>query len=239
MEVDEADDLTFFASFATIGINYVLRYLIMKVFVTTGCNTYSQEMKYITVAIFFAQFFNTGILLMLVNANMAGQGWPLSSIFRGIDPDFNSRWFANVGDTLVNSMFINIYMPAFECFYNYCIRLLKRAWDKRFWTKRTSCKTRQAYIELYSGPTFYMHYKYSMILNITFVTMTFGVGMPVLFPIATLSFLFLYFVEKGMLYYGYREPPQYDEVLNNTVLDILKYAPLFLLGFGFWMLSSN
>lgn len=79
-------------------------------------------------------------------------------------------------------------------------------------------KTRQAYIELYAGPVFYMHYKYSMILNIIFVTFTFGAGMPILFPIATLTFLTLYILEKGMLYYGYREPPVYDEVLNEAVL---------------------
>jgi len=78
-----------------------------------------------------------------------------------------------------------------------------------------------------------------MILNIIFITFMFGTGMPILFPIATLTFLTLYILEKGMLYYGYREPPVYDEVLNEAVLSVMKLAPLFMLGFGYWFLSSK
>jgi hypothetical protein len=69
--------------------------------------------------------------------------------------------------------------------------------------------------------------------------MTYGLGIPILFPIATCYFLVLYMVEKGMLYYYYREPPQYDEVLNKEALRILGKAPLFMLGIGYWMLSNK
>ena len=34
-----------------------------------------------------------------------------------------------------------------------------------------------------------MHYKYSSILTIAYITFMYGFGMPVLFPIAMLSFL--------------------------------------------------
>jgi len=73
-------------------------------------------------------------------------------------------------------------------------------------------------VDLYSGPVFYIHWKYSLILNVTFVTMLYGTGIPILFPAALMSFFLLYIMEKGMLYYGYREPPQYDEILNDAVL---------------------
>ena len=69
--------------------------------------------------------------------------------------------------------------------------------------------------------------------------MTFGAGLPDLFRIAFISFLTLYIVEKGMLYYGYREPPHYSEVLNNSVLEIMVFVPVMLLGFGYWMLSNK
>jgi hypothetical protein len=39
----------------------------------------------------------------------------------------------------------------------------------------------------------------------------YGFGIPMLFPVAILSFVILYFVEKTMLYYSYRMPPMYDE----------------------------
>ena len=38
-----------------------------------------------------------------------------------------------------------------------------------------------------------MHYKYSTLLNVVFVTMMYGLGMPILFPIACLSMVILYF----------------------------------------------
>jgi len=84
-----------------------------------------------------------------------------------------------------------------------------------------------------------MHFKYAAILNIVFVTFTFGFGIPILYPIAAMALLILYLVEKTMLYYAYRLPPMYDERLSNSVLDMMSYAPLFLLSFGYWMASNK
>jgi len=78
-----------------------------------------------------------------------------------------------------------------------------------------------------------------MILNIIFVTMMFGTGLPILFPIAMVSLFVIYVQEKGLLYYGYREPPHYDDVLNLSVLNTLISAPLLILAFGYWMLSNK
>jgi hypothetical protein len=83
-----------------------------------------------------------------------------------------------------------------------------------------------------------MHYKYSSIMNIIFITMMFGTGLPILFPIAAASLSVLFCLEKYMIYYVYKQPPAYDEKLNNSVLANLAFAPLFLLGFGYWMLSN-
>ena len=84
-----------------------------------------------------------------------------------------------------------------------------------------------------------MHYKYSALLTIIFVTMTFGFGIPILFPIAAMSILILYLVEKTMLYYAYRLPPMYDERLSQSVLKTLYWAPIYYLAFGYWMASNK
>ena len=42
-----------------------------------------------------------------------------------------------------------------------------------------------------------MHFKYSSILTTVYITMLYGVGMPVLFPIACFSFVVLYVLEKA------------------------------------------
>ena len=84
-----------------------------------------------------------------------------------------------------------------------------------------------------------MHFKYSGFLNIVFVTMTYGFGMPILFPVAAFAIFVLYLVEKTLLYYVYRLPPMYDERLSQSVINILYKAPLFYLGFGYWMASNK
>jgi hypothetical protein len=76
-------------------------------------------------------------------------------------------------------------------------------------------------------------------MNIVFITMMFGAGLPILFPIAAASLSVLFCLEKYMLYYVYKQPPTYDEKLNNSVIYNLSFAPLFLLGFGYWMLSNH
>lgn len=84
-----------------------------------------------------------------------------------------------------------------------------------------------------------MHNKYSTLLNITFVTSMFGLGMPILYPIALLSVTILYLVEKFMLFYGYRQPPMYDGDTYVLVIRVLLWAPIFFCLTGYWMLSSK
>jgi len=84
-----------------------------------------------------------------------------------------------------------------------------------------------------------MHYKYSTLLNTTFVTMLFGAGMPLLFPVAAATFMVFYMIENYKFYWAYKQPPAYDEKLNTYALRTLEKAPLLLLGFGYWMLSNH
>ena len=103
-------------------------------------------------------------------------------------------------------------------------------------TKSTSI---QSFIDVYAGPLYYMHFKYSSILTVTFVTFMYGFGIPIMFPIACASMIVLYFVGKTMLFYAYRVPPMYDERLSQNVLRYLQFAPLFFCFFGYWMISNE
>jgi len=76
-------------------------------------------------------------------------------------------------------------------------------------------------------------------LNTTFITMMFGAGMPILFPIAAATFIVFYAIENYKFYWVYKQPPAYDEKLNSFCLNTLEKAPLLLLGFGYWMLSNH
>jgi hypothetical protein len=121
------------------------------------------------------------------------------------------------------------------------IRVLKRCVDKfkSEENNETACITQQLYLNTYAGPDFYMHYKYSAMLNTSFVTMMYGGGLPVLFPIAAAQFTVFYMIENYKFYYVYKQPPAYDEKLNTYALKMLQKAPLLLLGFSYWMYSNK
>jgi len=69
-------------------------------------------------------------------------------------------------------------------------------------------------LALYTGPEFILHYRYANILNIFFIAMFFGVGMPILFPIALLDLFCVYVVERFYLSIFYQQPPQMDEKMT-------------------------
>ena len=60
-----------------------------------------------------------------------------------------------------------------------------------------------SYIDLYSGPEYFIHFKYSSILNIAFVTFMYGAGMPILYLIAAFAYFVLYALERLMIAYFY------------------------------------
>ena len=58
-----------------------------------------------------AQFFNTAILILLVNANLGELGIPGGSLFSGPFNDYSDKWYAIVGAQIVKTMIINAIMP--------------------------------------------------------------------------------------------------------------------------------
>lgn len=197
-------------------------------------------MIYITYAVFFTTFLNT-IMVLFVNANLTNQSIILGSIFNGADPDFNNRWFISIGDTVIGASIVNIFTPLVEIVIIYIFILPKRIFDRGFCCcyKKTRTLTINKYVSIWSGPKFEIHFKYSMILNLVFISMIFGPGLPILFPITLVSLMVLYISEKYMLYYVNQEPQHYDEVLNNNILNFMYGVPLLPLCFGYWMLTNQ
>jgi len=83
-----------------------------------------------------------------------------------------------------------------------------------------------------------MHFKYSGLMNITFVCFMYGLAIPLLFPICLLGFTVLYTMEKLTITYFFRKPPMFDEKLNESAIRKMKYAPIFMMFFGYWCMSN-
>ena len=88
-------------------------------------------------SVFFTQFLNTAILLLLVNGNT--QQTFLK--FVGLDgqfPDFTLEWYVDIGPALVQTMFIAAIFPAIEFGYGYPMKVFFRKLDSGW--KKTAKK---------------------------------------------------------------------------------------------------
>lgn len=206
-----------------------------------GYKSNTSESQNIMVLVFLIQFFNTGPFLLLVNADLSNFNIPIIQKYFnvGIYTDFGPKWYSDVGEAITITMLSNMVFPLIEFAIFASIRFIGRYWDRR-WLCRV--KTRQAaiyeYRELYAGPEYFIHTKYSYLLNITFITFMFGAGLPMLFPIALGSFIIKYILDRLLLAYSYRYPPLYDESLNRTAIKFLLFAPFMYLTIGFWMFDN-
>jgi len=83
-----------------------------------------------------------------------------------------------------------------------------------------------------------IHFKYSGVMNVTFVTLMYGLGVPILFPIAAVSYFVLYSLERLLTAYFYQLPPTFDNKLSKNSMTTLRWAAVLHLFIGYWMLSN-
>lgn len=151
------------------------------------------------------------------------------------------EWYNDIGSSLILTMLTAAVWPIIEFFMYYFLRLFFRLLDRSFSCDeyKTKCKTIQQYVNIYSGSDYLIHFKYSAILNVVFVTFMYGLAIPLLFPLACLFFIIFFVVERLALTYSYKKPPMYDEKLNESAIATLKWAPVFMMIFGYWIMGNR
>jgi len=87
-------------------------------------------------------------------------------------------------------MLIQSLLPYSALTIGFAIPMIKRKLDGAYGndiyqTKKTSMA---AYKELYFGADYIIHFKCSGVINVFWVTMLYGFGLPILFPIAAFNF---------------------------------------------------
>ena len=69
--------------------------------------------------------------------------------------------------------------------------------------------------------------------------MMYGAGLPILFPIAALSYFIFYCAERYGLAYTYEMPPSMNDRLSKYTLRMMSFSPLLFIMNGFWMYSNQ
>ena len=232
-------------SFMIVGVNIVLRGILVELIKSLRLRTVTEETNYTMVSIFVGQFVNTGLLLTLNSASFKdidGGSGPLSIVFMVGDlTDFNVEWYRSVGSIIMKTMFMTALWPLIELAMFYSLMNFSRWMDRGFGSDTfvTGTPTVQSYIDLYAGPDYLIHYRYATILLNLGVAFMYGTAMPYLYFCATLAFAILYINERLLVSYYYREPPTFDEKMTLMSLEMTKLVPIMMLPIVFWQLGNR
>ena len=225
-----------------ILINTILKKLVVALVSWIGEDTISQQKGSVVKGAFLGQFFNTGFIILIVNANMKQhkprEFWKL---FNGPFSDYLPQWYIEVGVKIITTYTVQGIMPFVNVVKETIIRRLKGSLDQGCSGNRYQTKSRtiQNYKMAYSGPDMPIHFKYSEALNITFLAMLYGFGMPIMYPMAMAIISNQRLCERIQVAYNYTQPPAMDDSLSNSVMTIMKYAPVMLLFNGYWLMDNQ
>ena len=84
-------------SVAIVVVNFVLKKITIFLVTWIGYDTHSEIMTKITNGVLLVLFFNTGILITIVNANLTEVSPGLGTIFNGVYYDYSPTWYAKIG----------------------------------------------------------------------------------------------------------------------------------------------
>ena len=140
-------------------------------------------------------------------------------------------------------MLIKSFLPWIKCLLFSLGSFIKRKKDSgaTLYDKipTTKCQTIKQYVTIHSGPEVKLDLQYAYMFLMVFTTFTFGLALPLLFPICALGITNLYISEKLQFAYLYRKPPLYGGELSLGALDLLAKCPIICLIFGYWMFGNR
>ena len=141
-------------------------------------------------------------------------------------------------------MLINAFMPYIEVMIAMIMKQIFRILDRGSSgsvdsTKQSKKTTKQAFIDLYSGPVYMIHFKYSTVIMQVYIAFAYGLFVPFLFITSTIGVINMYIVERLCMYYFYQYPPSYDDKLSRKALTLLNKAPVVMFAFGYWAIGNR
>lgn len=191
---------------------------------------------------YILQLFNTGIVIVLVNANVKSvQDWyPDFPFFTGKYTDFDPGWYSDVGSTIFFYMILNIITPHIAPIISYLLTSIKRCFDRCCAANKISSKlTKNEFFALYVGPDFSMGSRYAQILSTIFVVIIFSSGIPFLYVCCFLFFVITYWVDKFMVLRFYRTPPHTDLFVSKLFNQIVLFGIIVHLCVGIWIYGNK
>jgi ABC-type sugar transport system permease subunit len=123
--------------------------------------------------------------------------------------DLTPDWYMNIGTIIILTMIFNISFPIIEMLLASIIKCIKRCWDRKCCMRKTSCKTKSEYIELFSNDIYPIEERYAFLVSVFLITFAFSCIIPILNLVCGLSLMLLYFADRILVFKIYQTPVNY------------------------------
>jgi len=225
-----AKGLIFLTAASTVLVNALLQMFMDRLARLERHGSVTSQQRGITARLFWGLWFNTGVIILLVNADV--EPYFKKNLLPGRYADFDVGWFNEVGVSILITMFLNSQNPHLRSLlaipYDACRR--KHCADR--------AKTQLDLNILYQGRRFELAERYSILLVTVYVCMMFSAGLPLLWLVAAFTFFTTYWYDRITFLRSYRIPPRYDESLDLYAASVLPFAVVPHLLLGIWFFSS-
>lgn len=243
-EKNLASQLSILITVIIIVINTVLSVISFSLIQWIKFATRAEEMAAIVRVVFVSQFFNTGIIILIMNMNFSEhQPQAFWKLFNGRYTDYSPRWYRDVGAQIYQTYFVQMLMPYINLLIEYLLLKLSHCLDGGCCCdkRRTKCKNLHQFTDAYTGADFSidLSYLYADSLNVIFLAMFYGIGMPIMFPMAAVILASQRLCQRLRVAYLCRLPPLLGNELSQAALSVMKFAPLFMLYNAFWLMSNK
>ncbi|EKX50315.1 hypothetical protein GUITHDRAFT_67192 [Guillardia theta CCMP2712] len=165
-------------------------------------------------SVFFAQFVNTALISLIVNADITYYVSALSmlgkdglGLLTGDFRDLTSRWYMVVGIAFIPTVLTTSLSPNIGQFAKWPVTLVQQRIAK------TNALTQKEIDEIFAGPSLQLSERYGAMLNITFVIFMYASGMPILYFFGILYFSTAYWSDKITLLEVFQRPGSIDSTL--------------------------
>ena len=215
-------------------LNIVLNPLLIWLVRYEKHHSNSGEQRSLMTKLFVSQFFNTAINLILIAGSFPWlkdyfKGTIADGLlFQGDVEDLTPRWYEEVGVPIA----MTIIATPLSARAATAIRYVSFKYTR--FTAPNHAVTQDQLNRAFEGPDFDLSTRYGEVLNILFLTMTFGAGMPLLVPLAAFAFNSAYAVDKFDFARVSRVPPWYSTALGEGAAEIVAYAAVGHLLFAVW-----
>jgi hypothetical protein len=187
--------------------------------------------------LFFAQFVNTAILVLIVNAkfvNAAGTtDSSIAGLGAGLYQDTSREWFVNIGAGLCLTILILVGTSILTTYMiEKTMQFFRHRWARSKFTQKAMNK------QLERGD-FMLSMRLAQATNIIVCVVMYFSGMPVLLWVGALGCLVTYWYDKYFLLRCSRVPPNYS---NLTVTICLRLMPIAIVAnccFMIWVFGNQ